>query len=189
MGRRVADGGGRPVVLTALGSGEKLFALLPLALLSAASVAGLAANGDADLAASAQPPVDAGTTVGPVGLQSAPGQASPSGTPTSARPSISHTAAPVVPGEDTSPEMVDQEREPVDEPTAASPQVEPPKAPTESPAEAEPPPAPTPSPTTPAETPDDGILTRAEATVRCLESGISGLDVVALAACVEDLLG
>jgi hypothetical protein len=52
---------------------------------------------------------------------------------------------------------------------------------------------PTPSPATPSETPaeppaDDG-LTKLEATTQCLASGISALDVAALAECVEDLLG
>ena len=93
-------------------------------------------------------------------------------------------------GEDTSPETVDEERESVDdESPAASPRVEPPTEPTGSPAEAEPPPGPTAAPTTTPDTTDGDILTRAEATVRCLESGISTLDVAALAACVEELLG
>jgi len=188
-GRRLAEGDGRPVVLTALGSGEKIFALLPLAILSVASVVGLAANGEGD-AATSPSPVDAGTTAGQVGHEAAHHQVSAAGTPTSARTSISETASPVVMDEGTSPETVDEERESVnDESTAASPRVEPPAEPTGSSAEAAPPPAPTASPTTTPDTTDGDILTRAEATVRCLESGISTLDVVALAACVEELLG
>ena len=188
-GRRLADGDGRPVLLTALGSGEKIFALLPLAILSVASVAGLAANGDADPATSPSR-VDAGTAAGPVGQEAAPRQVPAAGTPTSARTSISETASPVVTGEATSPETVDEESESVDdESPAASPRVEPPTEPTGSPAEAEPPPGPTAAPTTTPDTTDGDILTRAEATVRCLESGISTLDVAALAACVEELLG
>lgn len=189
VGRRLADGDGRPAVLTALGQGEKILALLPLAILSVASVAGLAANGEDDPATSASPH-DAGRTVGPVGHQAAPRQEPSAGAPTSARPSISKTASPVVPDEDTSPETVDEQPESVDdESTPASPRVEPPAEPTDSPAEAEPPAPPPASPTAPPETTDDNILTRAEATVRCLESGISSLDVVALASCVEELLG
>ncbi len=184
-GRRLADGGGRPAVLTALGSGEKLFALVPLAILSVASVAGLAANGGDDPAASPSP-VDAGTPAAPVGHQSASRLVPTGATPTSARPSISDTEAPVVVGEDTSPETVDEEREPVDdESTAARPRVDPPAEPTNSPAETEPSPGPSASPTTT----NGDVLTRAEATVRCLQSGISTLDVVALAACVDELLG
>jgi hypothetical protein len=87
--------------------------------------------------------------------------------------------------------VVDEERHPVDQPTAPSPRVEPSKGPTGSPAEADPPPpaAPPASPTSEPDATDDNLLTKAEATARCLQSGISALDVVALTACVQDLLG
>lgn len=187
-GRRMANGDGRPAVLTALGSGEKVFALLPLAVLSVASVVGLAANGDGDPAASPSP-IDTGTTAAPIGHDAGTRQVPVSGTPTAARPSIAETQSPVVPDVGTSPETVDEESGPVDESPAPSPRVEPPAAPTESPAEAEPPSDPTTPPPTAPDTSDGDILTKAEATVRCLQSGISTLDVVALAACVEELLG
>ena len=188
-GRRVADGGGRPVVLTALGSGEKVFALLPLAILSVASVAGLATNAN-DEPATSTSPAEAGTAAGPVGHQAAALRQVPaSETPTSARPAISETAAPVVTGEDTVPETVDAEPESDDGPTASGPRVEPPAEPTDRSTAAPPPAAPTESPTTTPDAPDDNVLTRAQATAQCLESGISTLDVVALVACVEELLG
>jgi hypothetical protein len=188
-GRRLADGRGRPGVLTAIGSGEKLFALLPLALLSAASVAGLATNGDGDPAATPSPE-DALTSAGPFGHQVVHRETPANGTPTSARPSLSETVPPVMAGEDTSPEAIDQEDDSGDETTAPSPQVEPSAAPTHSSSEADSPsPAPTPSPTTPPDATDDTVITRAEATVQCLASGISSLDLLALATCVEDLLG
>jgi hypothetical protein len=189
-GRRLAHGDGRPAVLTALGSGEKLFALLPLTVLSVASVVGLAANGDGDPTASPSP-VDRATTSGPVGHQAALRQAPEGGPPTAARSSIAATQAPAATPEDTSPEVVDEERDPVDAPTAPSPRPEPSKGPTGSPAEADPPPtaAPTASPTSEPDATNDNLLTKAEATAQCLQSGISTLDVVALTACVRELLG
>jgi hypothetical protein len=189
-GRRLAHGDGRPAVLTALGSGEKLFALLPLAVLSVASVVGLAANGDGDATASA-PPVDRGTTSGQVGHQAALRQAPQSGTPTAARPSIGSTQAPAATPENTSPVVVDEQPDPVDAPMAPQPRAEPSRSPTGSPAEADPPPpaAPPASPTSEPDATDDNLLTKAEATAQCLQSGISSLDVVALTACVQDLLG
>jgi hypothetical protein len=186
VGRRLANGDGRPAVLTAIGQGEKLFALLPLAVLSVASVVGLA-NGDGDPAASPAP-VDRGTTSGPVGHEAAVHHQPVSAAPT-ARPSISKTATPVDEGEDTSPETIPVERDSNDEPPASSPRVEPPESSSDSPAEAEPPPSSPTSPTTPPDTTEDDGLTKAQATVQCLQSGISTLDVVALAECVEDLLG
>jgi hypothetical protein len=192
-GRRVADGDGRPVVLTALGSGEKIFALLPLAILSVASAAGLAAMGNGDSATSPSP-ADSGTAAGSVGHETAPRQVPAPGTPTSARIAISETASPVVMGEGTGSDAVDQERASVDGSTEdgsteAGPPVEPPAEPTDRPAEEEPTPAPTASPTTTPDTTDSDSLTRAEATARCVESGISTVDVLALGACVEELLG
>lgn len=185
-GRRVAGGDGRPVVLTALGSGEKLFALVPLAILSVASVVGLAASGDGDPA-----PADPGTAAGPVGPQTAPPSQVPARvTPTAARPAMTETTAPVVIGEDTPPEAVEEQRAPVEQPTATRPPVEHPVDPADRPAEAEPTtPAPTGSPTATPEPAEDDVLTRAEATARCLASGISTVDVLALGACVDDLLG
>ena len=102
---------------------------------------------------------------------------------------MSETTSPVVTGEDAGPETVGEERGTVDEPTATSPRVESAAEPTDSPAQAEPPAAPPASPTPSPDSTDDNIITRAEATVRCLQSGISTLDVAALAACVDELLG
>ena len=82
----------------------------------------------------------------------------------------------------------------MDEPATTGSLVERPAEPADRPAEEEPTtPVPTASPTaSPTADPDptdgDG-LTRAEATARCLESGISSVDVLALGACVEGLLG
>ena len=72
-GRRVADGNGRPAVLTTLGSGEKLIAILPLTILSVGSVAGLAAIID-DEAASAPQPADSSAAADPVPSETAAGQ-------------------------------------------------------------------------------------------------------------------
>jgi hypothetical protein len=191
-GRRVAGGDGRPVVLTALGSGEKIFALLPLAILSVASVAGLASMGDGDPATSPSP-ADSGTAAGSVGHETAPRQVPARGTPTSARTAISETASPVVMGEGTGSDVVDEERASMDESTAAGSPVERPAGPAtepaDPPAEEEPTPAPTASPTTTPDTTDSDSLTRAEATALCLESGISTVDVLALGACADELLG
>jgi len=186
-GRRVAAGHGRPTVLTAIGSGEKLFALLPLALLSAASVAGLATSGASDPAATPAPG-DATTAAGPFGQQVVHRQAPDSGTP-SARPSFAETESPAVIGDDTAPETVDEQPEALDEPTPSSPRVEAPQEPTNSPTESEQTPAPTESPTPTPEATDDNLITRTEATLQCLASGISALDVAGLADCVEELLG
>jgi hypothetical protein len=188
-GRRVADGAGRPVALTALGSGEKIFALLPLAILSAASVAGLATMGNGDPSTSPSP-ADSGTAAGSVGHETTPRQVPARETPSSARTVISETTSPVVMGEGTGSDAVDDERASVDRSTAAGPLVEPPAEPRDGPTEeAPPPPAPTASPTTTPDTTDSDILTRAEATARCLDSGISTVDLAALGACVDELLG
>jgi hypothetical protein len=187
-GRRVADGDGRPVVLTALGSGEKLLALLPLAALSAAWVAGLAATGDGDPAASPSS-ADPGTTTGQVGQQTEPRSVPAPATPTSARPAISETTAPVVTDEDTGP-AVDQEPAPVDESTPADSPAEPPAAPPPSQPRQEDttPPAPNASPTPTPDTTDESGLTKLQATTQCLASGISALDLVGLGECVDELL-
>lgn len=189
-GRRVADGDGRPVVLTALGSGEKIFALLPLAILSVASVAGLAAIGNGDPATSPSP-ADSGTAAGPVGHETAPRQVLARGTPSSARTAISETASPVVMGEGTGSDADDEERASIDGSTAAGSPVEPSAEPaTDPPAEEEPKtPVPTASPTTTPATTNSDSLTKAEATALCLQSGISTVDVVALEACAHELLG
>lgn len=188
-GRRVACGDGRPVVLTALGSGEKLFALVPLAILSVASVAGLAAIGNGDLATSPSP-ADSGTAAGSPGHETADRQMPARGTPSSARTAISETQSPVVLGEGTDPDAVDEERASMDESTTAGSLVEPPAEPADRHAEEEPTtPVPTASPTANPDPTDSDSLSRAEATARCLESGISTVDVRALGACVEELLG
>jgi hypothetical protein len=87
--------------------------------------------------------------------------------------------------------VVDEQPDPVDAPTAPQPRAEPSRSPTGSPAEADPPQpaAPPASPTSEPDATDDNLLTKAEATAQCLQSGISSLDVVALTACVQDLLG
>lgn len=188
-GRRVAHGDGRPVVLTALGSGEKLFALVPLAILSVASVAGLAAIGDGDLATSPSP-ADSGTAAGSPGHATAPRQMPARGTTSSPRTAISETPSPVVLGEGTGPVAVDEERASTDESATASSLVEPPAEPADRPAEEKSTtPVPTVSPTANPDPTDSDSLTRAVATARCLESGISTVDVRALGACVEELLG
>jgi hypothetical protein len=192
-GRRVADGDGRPGVLTALGSGEKALALLPLAILSVASVAGLAAQGNGDPATSPSPG-DSGTAAGSVGHETAPRQVPARGAPSSARTAIPQTASPVVMGEGKRPDAVDQERAPMDRSTPAGSLVEPPVGPAteppDPPAEEDPTtPVPTASPTATPDTTGSDSLTRAEATARCLESGISTVDVFALGACVDELLG
>jgi len=188
-GRRVAHGDGRPGVLSALGSGEKLFALVPLAILSVASVAGLAAMGNGDPATSPSP-ADSGTAAGSPRHETTPRQMPARGTPSSARTAISETASPVVLGESPGPGAVDKERASVDEPATADSLVEPPAEPADRPAAEEPTtPVATASPTANPDPTDSDSLTRAEATARCLESGISTVDVLALGACVEELLG
>jgi len=189
-GRRVANGDGRPVVLTALGSGEKLLALLPLAILSAASVAGLAAMGNGDVAASPSS-AGPGTAAGRVAQDAdAPRTAPAQPTPTSARTAISQTLAPVVTDEDAGPGAVDEEPAPMDESTPAGSPAERPAAPADRSREANStPPAPTASPTTTPDATDSDGLTKPEATTQCLASGISALDLAALGACVDELLG
>lgn len=188
-GRRVAEGDGRPVVLTALGSGEKLLALLPLAVLSAASVAGLAAMGEGDPATSPAS-ADPGTTTGSVGQGTAPRSAPAQETPTSARTAISETTAPAGTDEDTGPGAVDEGPAPSDESSAADSPAEPQATPADLPREENlTPTAPTASPTTTPDATDSGGLTRVEATTQCLASGISTLDLVGLGECVDELLG
>lgn len=194
-GRRVANGDGRPVVLTALGSGEKLLALVPLALLSAASLAGLAAMGDDDPSPS---PTGPGTTAGSGGHETATRQAPGRVSPSAARTAISETVSPVVSLEAPAPDAVEEESVAIDEPTTAGPLAEAPAEPADRPADppADEPADDEPSTPVPAATPTAApdpaggdVLTRAEATARCLGSGIGTLDVLALAACVEELLG
>ncbi|KAA1427782.1 hypothetical protein [Nocardioides antri] len=188
-GRRVAQGDGRPVVLTAIGSGEKLFALLPLAILSVASVAGLTALGNGDPAASPSP-ADPGTAAGSPRHETAPRQVPARLTPSSAPTTAPETAPTALTSEGAAGEAVDEERASPDEPVTVSPRVEPPAGPVDRPAGEEPTtPVPPASPTaTPEPTPSDSI-TRAEAIARCLESGITAVDVLALKGCVADLLG
>jgi hypothetical protein len=188
-GRRVADGDGRPVVLTALGSGEKLFALVPLAMLSVASVAGLATMGNDDPATSPSR-ADSGIAAGSPGHETARHQMPARLTPSSARTAIAETASPVLLGESPGSDPVHEQRASMDETATAGPLVDTPVEPADRQAEAEPTTTvPTASPTaTPDPTDSDG-LSRAEATARCLASGISALDVLALTGCVEELLG
>jgi len=187
-GRRVADGGGRPVVLTALGSGEKLLALVPLAILSVASVAGLMAMGNDDPATSSSP-TDSGTAARSPRHETTDRHVVARGTSASARTGVSETVSPVV-DEVTSPEAAIVEPESVDESATAAPPAEPSEEPGDRPADVEPTSSvPTSSPTADPDPTDTDSLTRVEATAQCLESGISTLDVLALGACVDELLG
>jgi hypothetical protein len=195
-GRRVADGNGRPAVLTALGSGEKLFAVLPLAVLSVGSVAGLAAliNGDA---ATSPAPADSGAAAGSVVHETASRQMLERGTPSPAPAAISTTPSQVATGASPSPDTIDEAStdesadgstdEPEDE-SVGSP-VETPAAtdgpPTEEPAT----PVPTASATATPEPTASDPLTEAEATALCVASGISTIDVLTLGTCVQELLG
>lgn len=188
-GRRVADGGGRPVVLTALGSGEKLFALVPLAILSVASVAGLMAMGNDDPATSSSP-ADPGTAAGSPRHETTARHVVARRTSASARTAVSETVSPVVVEEVTSPEAAVVEPESVDGSATAAPPAEPSEEPVDRPADVEPTSSvPTSSPTADPDPTDTDSLTRVEATAQCLESGISTLDVLALGACVDELLG
>lgn len=192
VGRRVADGDGRPAALAALGSGEKIFALLPLAILSVASVAGLATNGDDGPEASASPagsgsPAASGSAAGPVGHESAHRQVVSRGSLSSARAAISETASPVVREGGAGSDAVEEERVSIDDSTAAGSLVEPSAEPPTKPAGAPESSTATASPSTAPDVRD--TLTGAEATALCLESGISTLDAVALEACADELLG
>lgn len=188
-GRRVADGGGRPAVLTALGSGEKLFALVPLAMLSVASVAGLASMGNGDPATSPSP-AGSGMAADSPGHETASRQMPARATPSSAWTAISETASPVPIGESTGSDTVDDEGASMDESATAGSLVEARVEPADRHAEEAPTTAvPTASPTATPDPTDSDVLSRAGATARCLESGISPVDVLALAACVEELLG
>lgn len=186
-GRRVADGTGRPVVLTALGSGERLFAVLPLAILSVGSVAGLAAmtNGDAAVSRS---PADPGTAAGSVGHETAsrrvPARVAPSSTPAAIAP----TPSPVGMGASPGPGTTDEASTDGPGSTGGSPAATP--AATDVPAAVGPAtPAPTSSTTTTPDPAGSNSLTEAQATARCVQSGISTTDALTLEACVRDLLG
>jgi hypothetical protein len=187
-GRRVADGNGRPVVLTALGSGEKLFAVLPLAILSVGSVAGLAAitNGDA---ATPPSPADSGTAAGPVGHETASRQMLERATPSPAPAAISATPSRVATGAGPGPDPIEEASTGGSADASAGSLPEIPVA-THSPAAEEPAtPAPTSSATTSPDPTTSDPLTEAEATALCVASGISAIDVLALGTCVQELLG
>lgn len=183
-GRRVADGNGRPAVLTALGSGERLFAVLPLAILSVGSVAGLAAMINDDAAVS-RSPADSGTAAGSIGHETAsrrvPARVAPSPAPTaiSPTPSLVGTGASRVPGTtdeastDGSTGSLAATPAATDVPAAVGPAT----------------PAPTSSTTTTPDPAGSNSLTEAQATAHCVQSGISTTDVLTLGACVRDLLG
>jgi hypothetical protein len=195
-GRHVADGSGRPVVLTALGTGEKLFAVLPLAILSVGSVAGLAAmtNGDA---ATSPSPADPGTAAGEVVHETASRRMLARATPSPAPAAISATPSQVATGAAPGPDTIDEastdgsaggsadasadaSADPLPEITVA----------THSPAAEEPAtPVPTSSATASPDPTGSDPLTEAEATALCVASGISAADVLALGTCVQDLLG
>jgi hypothetical protein len=182
-GRRVADGNGRPVVLTALASGEKLFAVLPLAILSVGSVAGLAAmtNGDA---ATSPSPADSGTAAGSVVHETASRQVLARGTPSSAPAAISATRSRFATGAGPAPTINEASTD-----GSAGSLVETPAA-TDSPDAEEPAtPAPTSSTTTTPDPTGSDSLDEAEATALCVASGISTTDVLALGTCVQELLG
>lgn len=195
-GRRVAEGNGRPAVLTVLGSGEKLFAVLPLAILSVGSVAGLAAMADGE-AATTQPPADSGTAADAVVNETASRQVPASATPSSAPAAISPTSAPpsqVATGVGPSPDAFEEPSANgsadgsadgsggslSEIPATDSPVVEEPATPTPTPS----------SSATAAPDPVGGdSLSEAEATALCVASGISAADVLALGTCVQEMLG
>lgn len=190
-GRRVADGNGRPVVLTALSSGEKLFAVLPLALLSVGSVAGLAAVTDGQ-ATKSPSPADAGSAAGPVGHETASPPVlgeTPSAAPAAVFATPSRVATSAGPGPDTTSQAsTDGSTDTSADGSAGSPAEI--QAAADIPAaEAPATPAPTSSPTTAPDPAAGDPLTEAEATALCVASGISAADVLALGTCVEDLLG
>ena len=182
-GRRVADGHGRPVVLTALGSGERFFAVLPLAILSVGSVAGLAAmtNGDAAISPS---PADSGTAAGSVGHETASrrvlARVAPSSVPAATSATRSLAARGGGPGPGTTDEAsTDGSADSLAETPAA----------TDGPAAEDPAsPAASSSTTTTSDPAGSDRLTEAEATAQCVTSGISTTDVLALGACVQELL-
>jgi len=191
-GRHVADGSGRPVVLTALGTGEKLFAVLPLAILSVGSVAGLAAmtNGDA---ATSPSPADPGTAAGEVVHETASRRMLARATPSPAPAAIPATPSQVATGAGPGPGAIDEASTngsadgSADASAGSLPEF--PVA-THSPAAAEPAtPVPTSSATTSPDPTGSDPLTEAEATALCVASGISAADVLALGTCVQDLLG
>ena len=183
-GRRVADGNGRPVVLTALGSGERLFAVLPLAILSVGSVAGLTAMTIGDEAVSPSP-ADPGTAVGSVGHETTSRRAPARVAPSSAPAAISPTPSLVTMSANPGPSTIDEALTAGSTGSlAATP------AATDGPAAVEPAtPAPTSSTTTTPDPAGSNGLTEAQATADCVESGISTTDVLTLGACVRDLLG
>jgi len=194
VGRRVADGDGRPAALTALGSGEKIFALLPLAILSVASVTGLATNGDDGPATSASPAGSgspSASAASPVRHEAVSRQRVTRGSLPSARAAFSEKASPVVREEGTGSDVVEEDRGSTDDSTTAGSQIEPSAEPTAEPAtKPSDPPKSSPPATPPSTAPESrDPLTAAEAAALCLESGISTLDVVALQACADELLG
>jgi hypothetical protein len=191
-GRRVADGNGRPVVLTALGSGEKLIAVLPLAILSVGSVAGLAAitNGDA---ATSPSPADSRTAAGEVVHETASRRMLAHATPSPAPAAISATPSQVATGAAPGPDTIDEAS--TDGSAGGWPDASADSLPeipvaTHSPVvEESTTPAPTSSATTSPDPTGSDPLTEAEATALCVASGISTTDVLALATCVQELLG
>ena len=186
-GRRVADGNGRPVVLAALGSGEKLVAVLPLAILSVGSIAGLSAmtNGDA---ATSPSPVETGTAAGSVGDEPASRPVHARVVLTAAPATISEASPPqVVSDVGPGPGTVDGQRVSTagraGSPAGTRPATD------GSAADERTTPAATASATPTPGPPGSSSLTEAEATARCIASGIDAADVLSLGTCVEDLLG
>lgn len=185
-GRRAAERQS-PITVLRAGSDLTVAAVAPLAALSAACVFGLGAAGSGD-PASAQsgektesgprPSASATEQVGKhraTTTQATTSQASATQLSTSQASGVVVPAAGSVPtqqgGTTTSPTKA---AEPTTAPLPVTPTV------VETPA-----PVPTATPTT---EPTTAVLTEAEATAQCLESGISALDVTGLANCVADLL-
>jgi len=203
-GRRIA---GRPPVVhttvTRFSAGQKASALVPLAVLSAAWTAGItghlwSAGGDAAVGATA--PSGSVTSVRTTGAaDEASRSGDRTGLPTAALPSSSPgEQAPTSPGIGLPSESATPTTSPTSGPyftPTSGPTVYPTLAPTSvtttSPTSTPTSTATTTSTASPTSTTStsSGVLTVAEATAQCLDQGISALDVVALDACVDNLLG
>lgn len=189
-GRRAAERQS-PISVLRAGSDLTIAAVAPLAALSAACVFGLGAAGSGD-PASAQaaektqsgprPSASATEQVGKhraTTTQATTGQSSATQLTAGASESgVVVPAAGSVPTQQGSTSASPTKAEPTTAPAPVAPTV------VETPA-----PVPTTLPTTePTTEPTTAVLTEAEATAQCLESGISALDVTGLANCVADLL-
>jgi hypothetical protein len=182
-GRRVAEGNGRPAVVTMLGSSEKLFAVLPLAILSVGSVAGLSAITDGD-GATLPFPTKPQKAAGSVAHKPAPRPVHAREILTSAPTTIPEAASQVVSHAGLVPGTVYGQRGSTAGQAGSPAETRP--ATDGSAAEGGTTPAPTASATSTTDPTGSGSLTEAEATARCVASGISTADVDSLGTCVED---